>query len=114
MEYFCLTCKRELHAHSEILRHSGIAAAGEQGLRTLAVVVDAKGYHSADGVVNLRAGLDGLAAAGCFAETGLEVAFDGILIAEAEVKTKIQIMSKGALVAGGAGGRSRGLFCVAL
>lgn len=57
----------ELHGHAEVLGHGGVAAAGEQGLGALAVIVEREGDHAAHGIVNLRARLDGHVAAGGFA-----------------------------------------------
>lgn len=57
----------ELHGHAEVLGHGGVAAAGEQGLGALAVIVEREGDHAAHGIVNLRARLDGHVATGGFA-----------------------------------------------
>ena len=72
----------------------GVAAGGEQRLGALAVVIEAEGDHAAHGVVHLSARLDGLAAAGGLAKTGLEVSLDGVLIAQGEVEAQVEVVGK--------------------
>ena len=77
----------------------GVAAAGEERLGALAVVEEAHRDHAAEGVVHLDACLEGFASAGGFAEVGLQVAFDGALVAYAEVEPHVEVVSYALLAA---------------
>ena len=77
----------------------GVAAAREKRFGALSVVEEAQGDHAAQGVVHLCACLDGHVAAGGFAQVGLQVAFDGALVADAEVEAHGQAMCKVVLAA---------------
>lgn len=92
MEDAVLSCQRELHCHAEVLCDGGITAAGEEWLRTLAVVEETQGDHSAHGIIYLSTCFNSHIAAGCFAEVCLQVTFDGALVTDAEVEAQVQVM----------------------
>ena len=59
----------------------------------MTVVEKAERHHSAHSIIDLRTSLEGLVAAGSFAEIALQVALNGALIADTEVETQVQIVS---------------------
>ena len=61
----------ELHGHTEVLCDGGVAAGRKKWFGALAVIEEAHGNHSAHGIIDLGAGLDGHAAAGGFAKVRL-------------------------------------------
>ena len=94
-----LPCQGELHAEAEVLGDGGVCRRGEQGYGTLAVVEERHCHVAAHGVVCTEGRFHRLVARSGLGQTGLDVASDGILIADRKVETQGQGMCKIALAA---------------
>ena len=79
--------------------YGGVAAAGEERLGALAVVINTQGGQTTHGVIELGTGLERLLSAGSFAKACLDVALDGVLVTDAEIEPHGQAVGKIATVA---------------
>lgn len=87
-----LSRQRELDAQAEVLRGSGVAAAGEQGRIGLPVVVEAHGEHTTERIVGRETQLQGIVAAAGTADHRGDVADDGSLTTETEVEAHVEVV----------------------